>query len=77
MDREHVYDSKHRLDIVLKFLTEDIIEHIWDVLREATRLADPYSTLKSELVQVFLPNVLEQLNRIVFAPELGVNHPCS
>ena len=75
MDREHVNDSKHRFDIVLKFLTEDIIEHIRDVLREATRLADPYNTLKAELVRVFSPNVLEQLNGIVFAPELGGQPP--
>jgi len=73
--RESVYDMKYRFDIVLKFVGEDIVEQIRDVLRNVDNLADPYTVLKAELIRLYSPNVLEQLNGIVFAPELGGQPP--
>ena len=34
-------------------------------------LADPYEALKAELTRQFSPNVHDQLNMLVYAPELG------
>ena len=74
-DREGVTDSKYRFDMVLKHVSEDTVEQIRDLLRCVDNLPDPYAALKAELVRLFSPNVLEQLNGIVFAPELGGQAP--
>ena len=74
-DREDVTDAKYKFDIVLKFLNDDIVEQIRDLLRTARSLGDPYEALKAELVRLYSPNVIEQLNGIVFCPELGGQAP--
>jgi len=73
--REGVHDMKLQFDITLKFITEDTVEQIKDLLRNADSMADPYAALKNELIRLCSPNVLEQLNGIVFAPELGGQPP--
>ena len=73
--REGVTDSKHRFDIILKFVNEDTVEQLRDVLRNSDNMQDPYTVLKNELVRLFSPNILEQLNSIIFAPELGGQTP--
>ena len=67
-DREDVTDAKYKFDIVLKLLNDDIVEQIRDLLRTARSLGDPYEALKAELVGLYSPNVIEQLNGIVFCP---------
>ena len=52
-----------------------MVENVRDILRSADSVEDPYETLQAELVRQFSPNVLEQLNNIVFAPELGGEAP--
>lgn len=73
--RSGVAESKDKFDIVLKFLPEDTVEQIRSVLRAVDSLADPYHSLKVELIRLNSPNILEQLNGIVFAPELGGQAP--
>ena len=46
-----------------------------DILRAEETLADPYDAIKPELIRQFSPNIHEQLNKIVFAPELGRQAP--
>ena len=38
-------------------------------------LLNPYESLKADLIKQHSPNMLEQLNRIVYAPELGGQTP--
>ena len=47
-----------------------------DKQRQASdNLPNPYESLKAELIRQHSPNVLEQLNRIVYALELGGQPP--
>ena len=73
--RQGVQQSKDRFDIVLKHLQEETMDHIRDLLRNVDSLVDPYNSLKTELIRLHSPNILEQLNGIVFAPELGGQPP--
>lgn len=73
--RQNVRQSKDRFDIILKYLPEETVDNIRDLLRNVDNLADPYHSLKSELIRLHSPNILEQLNGIVFAPELGGQPP--
>jgi len=74
-NRLNVQDSNLKFDLVLPALPEDTVEHVRHVLRLAHTYLDPYLELKNELVRQFTPNVLEQLNGIIFAPELGGQAP--
>lgn len=73
--RCNVVDPQMKFDLVLHALNEDTVEQIRDVLRTADSSPDPYEALKAELIRQCSPNVLEQLNGIVFAPELGGQPP--
>ena len=53
----------------------EIVEQVRDVLCATHTLENPYESLKEELLRQMAPNVLEQLNRIIFAPELGGQPP--
>ena len=73
--RKNITEGNHQFDLCLRFLSEDTIERVRDVLRMADRLENPFITLKEELIRLYAPNVLEQLNGIIFAPELGGQPP--
>jgi len=73
--RSHVTDSNHKFDAVLNALNEDTVENIRDILQAAHTMADPYAELKAELIRQFAPNMVQQLNGIVFCPELGGQAP--
>lgn len=73
--RKNITDGNHQFDLCLRFLAEDTIERVRDVLRTADRVDNPYISLKEELIRLYAPNVLEQLNGIIFAPELGGQPP--
>jgi hypothetical protein len=49
---------KLRFDITLKFISEDTVEQIRDLLRNADSMADPYAALKNELIRLCSPNCL-------------------
>ena len=46
-----------------------------DILQAADNLPNPYESLKAELIRQHSANMLEQLNRIVYSPELGQQPP--
>ena len=70
-----VEDSHHRFELVLPNLQEELVEQLRAILRSANTMADPYGALKAELLQQFRPNVQEQLNGILYGPELGGRPP--
>lgn len=74
-NRLNVQDVVHRFELVLPAIPEATVSQLRDILAAADSLENPYLTLKTELIRQFSPNVLEQLNRIVFAPELGGQQP--
>ena len=41
----------------------------------AAGLADPYKALRDRLVELLTPNVLDQVNNIIWGPELGGRQP--
>ena len=74
-NRHNVQDSNLRFDLVLPAIPRDAIDLVRHVLRDAAHFADPYGELKEELVRIYTPNIHEQLNGIVYAPELGSQAP--
>ena len=71
----HVVDPNLQLDLTLPALQESTVAQLQDILQAADNLPNPYQSLKAELIMQHSPNVLEQLNRIVYAPELGGQLP--
>ena len=60
---------------VLMVLQEDILEKLRSVMMVAGTVADPYGLLKSRLVELFTPSVMEHLNSIIWQPELVGRRP--
>ena len=50
---------------------EDILKKLQSVMMVARTAADPYVLLKSRLVELFTPSIMEHLNNIILQPELG------
>ena len=73
--RENVTDSGTKYSLVMLHIQEDLVEQLRPILRRADTMGDPYKVLKEELIQQFAPNVLEQLNNILWCPELGGQAP--
>ena len=73
--RLHVIDPNLMFDLTLPALQESTVAQLQDILQAADNLPNPYEALKAELIRQHSPNVLEQLNRIVFSPELGGQPP--
>ena len=73
--RWEVEDSHHRFELLLPNLQEDLVEQLRSILRTADSMEDPYTALKTELLQQFAPNIQQQLNGILYGPELGGQPP--
>ena len=71
----NVHDVHLRFDVLLPALPENALTQLRDILRAADALADSYETLKAELILQFSPNIHEQLNKLVYTPELGRQAP--
>ena len=69
-NRLNMHDVHLRFDYGLPALPESALTQLRDNLHTADALPNPYDALKAELIWQFSPNVHEQLNKIVFAPEL-------
>lgn len=70
-----VVDVHHKFDLVLPALPESALDQIRDILGIVHTLADPYAIVKKELVRQYTPNKLQQMNRLIYAPELGGQQP--
>ena len=73
--RLNVHDVHLCVDYVLPALLESALTQLCNILGTADALPNPYDVLKAELIWQFSPTVHEQLNKIVFAPELGRQAP--
>ena len=73
--RLNVVDPNLQFDLTLPALQESTVAQLQDILQAADNLPNPYEALKAELIRQHAPNVLEQLNKIVFSPELGGQPP--
>ena len=61
-NRPNAYGSLLRYKYVLMALHEDVLEKLRSGMAVARTVADPYSLLKSRLVKLFTPSVMERLN---------------
>lgn len=74
-NRLHVQGSRLRYEHVLMSLPPEVLERVRGVLHAAAGLADPYKALRDRLVELLTPNVLDQVNSIIWGPELGGRRP--
>ena len=70
LNRLNAHGSLMRYEYVLMALPEDILEKLRRVMMVAPAVANPYGLLKSRLVELFTPSVMERLNIIIWQPEL-------
>ena len=73
--RLNVVDPNLQFDLTLPALQESTVAQLQDILQAADNLPNPYEALKAELIRQHVPNVLEQLNKIIYSPELGRQLP--
>lgn len=74
-DRNGVVNRRHRFDLVLPALAEDILDRVSGVLAAAIRAVDPYELLKDRLLELFTPDEFDRINSLLFAAELGDRRP--
>lgn len=70
-----VFAPRQMFNMVLPFLPATAIGDLGDILAGAATAANPYLDLKEEMIRRFTPCVAEQLDGIIFAPELGGQRP--
>jgi len=68
-------ESTVRYQQVLMALPPDVVERVRGVLNAAAGMQDPYKALKERVVELLTPNTLDQLNSIIWGPELGGQRP--
>ena len=66
--RLHMGDLNLQFDLTIPPPQELTVAQLQDILQAADNLHNPFESLKSELIRQHYPNVLEQLNRIIYAP---------
>ena len=71
----NVHDVYLWFNFVHPALPENALTQLRDILRAADTLTDPYQALKAELICQFSPIIHEQLNKLVYPPELGGQAP--
>ena len=69
--RLNVVDLNLQFDLTLPALQESPVAQLQDILQAVDNLPNPYEALKAKLIRQHAPKVLEQLNKIVYSPELG------
>jgi len=74
-NRLGVHGSQLRYEHTLMALPPEILERVRGVLSAAATLQDPFKALRDRLVELLTPNILDQVNTILYAPELGGRRP--
>ena len=74
-NRLNVHDVHLRFDFVLPALPENALAQLRDILSAADTFPDPYEALKAELIRQFSRNIQQQLNKLIYTPELGGQAP--
>ena len=67
--------SVARYQQVLMALPTDVVEKVRGVINAAAGMQDPYMALRERVIEMLAPNTLEQLNSIIWGPELGGQRP--
>lgn len=74
-NRYGVLNSRHRYDLVLPALQDDVVDRLAGTMAEAVQLEDPYQALKDRLLELFIPDAFDQVYTLLHAPELGDRRP--
>ena len=64
-NRLNAHGSLLGYEYVLMALPEDLLEKLRSVMAVARTVAHPYGLLKSRLVELFTPSIMERLNSII------------
>jgi len=75
LEAHHVTDLRARYRLTLLSVPQHILERARGVLNAADTAADPYSELKSRLIELLTPSELDQVNSIIWGAELGGRRP--
>lgn len=70
-----VIAPRQMFNMVLPFLPATAIADMGDILAGAATAANPYQDLREEMIRRFTPCMAEQLDGIIFSPELGGQRP--
>jgi len=71
----YVVASRMKFNLVLAALADDTLEQVRSVLHAVNTLADPYGVLRDRLVELYTPNDLELIFRLLHAPDIGDRRP--
>jgi len=67
--------SRMKFNLVLPALSDETLEQIRSVLHAVNTLQDPYAVLRDRLVELYTPNDLELVFRLLHAPDIGDRRP--
>jgi hypothetical protein len=74
-NRFGIFNSRHRYDVVLPALGDDVVDRLSGTMAAAVMSADPYQVLKDRLVELFTPDEFDQGYKLLYSPELGDRRP--
>ena len=70
-----VTEAKAKYRAILMHVPQHLVERARGVLNAADAAADPYEELKLRLVELLTPSKLDQVNSLIWGPELGGRRP--
>ena len=70
-----IVDARAKYRAVLLHIPQHLVERARGVINAAGAAIDPYEELKERLVELLTPSKLDQVNSIIWAPELGGRRP--
>jgi len=70
-----IVNARAKYRAVLIHIPQHLVERARGVINAAAAAIDPYEELKVRLVEMLTPSRLDQVNNIIWAPELGGRRP--
>jgi len=70
-----IVTSRLKFYLILPALSDDALDQIDGVLQAADQLRDPYTALKTRLLEIYTPAKLDLMNKLIYGPELGGQGP--
>lgn len=71
----NIGEARAKYRAVLLHIPQHLVERARGVINAADAAADPYDELKRRLVELLTPSKLDQVNSLIWGPELGGRRP--
>jgi len=71
----YVVASRMKFNLALAALSDDTLEQVRSILHAVNTLQDPYADLRARLIELYTPNDLELVFRLLHAPDIGDRRP--